>query len=214
MPSVLTTTKWFRSHRLAVRTLPSQGGNRGSSPRGSAIFSKQGFTPPDLVIKAKCKPDLPVTAEKRYHYAMEIALENRPSLLRRMAAILYDGMLLIALWMAASGLWIGLQGGQATAAGDGLFRVYLLAVAYAFFVGFWVIGGRTLGMQAWRLELIDVAGQRVGTRAATHRFVTSLLSWALLGAGFFWALIDREGLTWHDRLSKTRLYLAPKPTRG
>ena len=142
---------------------------------------------------------------------MVMPVENRPSLLRRLAAVLYDGLLLIALWMGASMLWVAFQGGGAASAGDGLYRVYLLAVAYAFFVSFWVIGGRTLGMQAWRLRLIDANGERLSTRAASHRFVMALLSWLLLGAGFLWALIDREGLTWHDRLSKSYLYLEPKP---
>ena len=141
---------------------------------------------------------------------MSLPEQNRPSLLRRLAAILYDGMLLIALWMGAGALWIGFHGGQAAAPGDGAFRVYLLAVAWAFFVGFWVWGGRTLGMQAWRLRLVDSEGNRVSVRAASHRFVTAILSWLPLGLGFFWALFDRDGLAWHDRLSKTYLSLDPK----
>ena len=136
--------------------------------------------------------------------------ENRPSLLRRLAAVLYDGLLLIALWMGAGAVWIGFQGGEAAAAGDGPFRLYLLAIAYAFFTGFWVWGGRTLGMQAWGLRLVDAEGRRVGLPAATHRFVTALLSWLPAGLGFIWALFDRERLTWHDRLSKTYLRFEPR----
>jgi len=30
------------------------------------------------------------------------------------------------------------------------------------------------------------------------------------GLGFLWAMIDRQGLTWHDRLSQTYLMLEPK----
>ena len=141
---------------------------------------------------------------------MNLPPDNRPSLLRRLSAVLYDGMLLIALWMGAGALWIGFHGGNAAPAGDGAFRLYLLLVAYAFFAGFWVWGGRTLGMQAWRMRLVDADGERITMRAATHRFVTSILSWLPAGAGFLWALVDREGLTWHDRLSKTYLYLEPK----
>jgi uncharacterized RDD family membrane protein YckC len=137
---------------------------------------------------------------------MSIPIDNRPSLLRRLAAVLYDGLLLIALWMGASMLWVIWQDGTAV----GLYRIYLLGVAYAFFVGFWVIAGRTLGMQAWRLTLVNAESERLSASAASHRFVMALLSWILLGAGFLWALIDREGLTWHDRLSKTYLYLEPK----
>lgn len=139
-----------------------------------------------------------------------IPAENRPSLLRRLLAILYDGMLLIAIWMAASALWLAFSGGQAAAAGDALYRLYLLAVAYAFFVGFWRLAGRTLGMQAWRLHVIDANGKRISLLAATHRFVTAILSWLPLGGGFLWAMFDKDDLTWHDRLSKTYLYLEEK----
>jgi uncharacterized RDD family membrane protein YckC len=141
---------------------------------------------------------------------MPASLDPQPSLLRRLAAILYDGLLLIALWMGAGALWIAFQGGAAAPAGDGLFRLYLLAVAYAFFIGFWVWGGQTLGMRAWRLQLVDARGDRVTPRAASHRFVTALLSWLPAGIGFFWALFDRQGLTWHDRLSRTYLVLEPR----
>lgn len=135
---------------------------------------------------------------------------NRPSLLRRLLAILYDGMLLLALWMAASALWLAFTGGQAAAAGDALYRLYLLLVAYSFFAGFWCLAGRTLGMQAWRLRVIDANGQRIGVIAATHRFMTAIVSWLPFGGGFLWAMIDKDGLTWHDRLSKTYLYLEEK----
>ncbi|MEX0451785.1 RDD family protein [Spiribacter sp. 218] len=141
---------------------------------------------------------------------MDLPDENRPSLLRRLAAVLYDGMLLIALWMGAGAAWIALHGGNAAAPGDAFFRLYLLGVSFMFFVGFWVWGGRTLGLQAWRMRLIDANGQKVGLVGASNRFFAALLSWLPAGAGFLWALFDRQGLTWHDRLSRTYLYLDPK----
>jgi uncharacterized RDD family membrane protein YckC len=139
----------------------------------------------------------------------------RPSLLRRLAAVLYDGLLLIALWMAASALWLAVRDGEAVPAGEAWFRLYLLAIAWAFLVGFWVRGGRTLGMLAWRLRLVAAAdGGPVTLRQASARFFAALLSWLPAGAGYLWALVDRDGLTWHDRLSGTRLVLEPKPRRS
>jgi len=35
----------------------------------------------------------------------------------------------------------------------------------------------------------------------------------LFGAGFWWALVDRQRLTWHDRASGTRLLRAPRPVK-
>jgi hypothetical protein len=34
-----------------------------------------------------------------------------------------------------------------------------------------------------------------------------------LGAGFLWSLLDREKLTWHDRLSGSRLVVLKKPEK-
>lgn len=141
------------------------------------------------------------------------AVETRPTLMRRLAAALYDGLLLIALWMTASAVWLGFRGGEAVAAGDVGFRLYLLAVAWAFLVGFWLRGGRTLGMLAWRLRLVAADGSRVSLRQASARFFAAILSWLPAGGGFLWALIDRDGLTWHDRLSGTHLVLEPRRRR-
>lgn len=146
--------------------------------------------------------------------ASAMPAETRPSLLRRLAALLYDGLLLIALWMAASALWLAFRDGEAVSAGEAWFRLYLLAIAWAFLVGFWVRGGRTLGMLAWRLRLVAAGGGPVTLRQASARFFVALLSWLPAGAGYLWALVDREGLTWHDRLSGTRLVLEPKPRRS
>lgn len=137
----------------------------------------------------------------------------QPSLIRRLAAVLYDGLLLIALWMGASAVWLGVTGGTAVAAGDAAYRLYLLAIAWGFLVGFWLRAGRTLGMQAWRLRLRAADGGPVTLRQANARFFAALLSWLPAGAGFLWALVDREGLTWQDRLSGTRLVLEPKPRK-
>jgi uncharacterized RDD family membrane protein YckC len=94
-------------------------------------------------------------------------------------------------------------------------QLYLLLIAFAFFGWFWVHGGQTLGMRAWRLRLVSADGGPVSWKQAAIRFAAALLSWSCLGLGFFWALIDREKRAWHDRLSGTRLILLPKrPKRG
>ncbi|MGB5613384.1 MAG: RDD family protein, partial [Sedimenticolaceae bacterium] len=75
----------------------------------------------------------------------------------------------------------------------------------AFFSWFWTHGGQTLGMRAWRLKLLDSEGDPVTLKLSLIRLGAALLSALPLGLGYLWVLIDRDGLAWHDRLSRTRL---------
>lgn len=134
-------------------------------------------------------------------------------LLRRFAAMLYDALLLLALWFMATMPYIAIRGGESVEASGPLHAVYqftLLLVAYAFFVGFWRYRGRTLGMQSWGLQLQTPDGTLPSLGAATIRFFAAIVSWLPLGLGFFWQLWDAERLTWHDRLSKTRIVYYPR----
>jgi uncharacterized RDD family membrane protein YckC len=65
-------------------------------------------------------------------------------------------------------------------------------------------------MQSWGLRVALPDGQLLGYKSATLRFVTALVSWLPAGLGFLWQLWDKENLTWHDRLSGSRLTHYPK----
>ena len=45
---------------------------------------------------------------------------------------------------------------------------------------------------------------------AVTRRRAALVSLLALGLGFLWSLWDPERLTWHDRLSRTRIVYYPK----
>lgn len=133
------------------------------------------------------------------------------SLLRRIGAMLYDGLLLFAVLMLVGTPFVAVRGGEAVEPlTDPLFRLTLAATIYLFFVGFWMRAGRTLGMQSWRLQLETASGGKPTLGACTIRFFAALLSWAPAGLGFWWQLWDKERLTWHDRLSGTRIVHYPK----
>jgi uncharacterized RDD family membrane protein YckC len=129
---------------------------------------------------------------------------------RRLGAMLYDSLLVIALLFLATIPFVGVRGGEPVEPGDPVYQVVMIAVAWAFFVGFWARSGRTLGMQSWRLQLETSDGEKPGIGAATLRFFAAILSWLPIGLGFFWQLVDKDNLTWHDRLSGTRLRYYPK----
>lgn len=135
-----------------------------------------------------------------------------PTLLRRLAAISYDSLLLYGVLFLA-GLPLPLIPGdlRETWGVEFLVQSYLVFVCLLFFGWFWTHGGQTPGMRAWRLKVIGMHGSSVAWRPAVIRFFSAILSWAVLGLGFWLSLFDRDKLAWHDHLSRTRLILLPKP---
>jgi uncharacterized RDD family membrane protein YckC len=138
-----------------------------------------------------------------------------PGMLRRLGAIIYDWLLLAALWFATTAIFVAASGGLLASPDRPLLllnalRVALLLVTFLFFGYFWTRGGQTLGMRAWRLKLISTDGGPVSRVQAVRRFAAAFLSAVPCGLGFLWVLVDPEKLAWHDRLSDTRLVRLPK----
>lgn len=143
-------------------------------------------------------------------------------LFRRLGALIYDGLLVIALILTTAGVVnlfaprpeipadaerVSLENMQIIS-GPLLFSL-ILAVVFGFFAYFWVVHGRTLGMQAWRLRLQTPEGRNIDLLQAGMRFVFGFLSLLPGGLGFLWLWLDPLRLTWHDRLSGTRMVVLP-----
>jgi len=132
------------------------------------------------------------------------------SLPRRLGAMLYDSLLVLALMFLGTIPFIAMRHGEAVDPGTGTYQVALTGIAYLSFVGFWSGYGRTLGMQSWGLRIETADGGRPGLRQSSLRFACAILSLLPAGLGFWWQLVDRDGLSWHDRASSTRLRYYPK----
>ncbi len=96
-------------------------------------------------------------------------------LLRRLAALLYDTLLVVALLFIATFAALPFTEGEAItheSLGDMayLYQGWLLAVAFGYFGSCWVRGGQTLGMRAWRIRLVSASGSSPGWRSAVLRF--------------------------------------------
>jgi uncharacterized RDD family membrane protein YckC len=139
-----------------------------------------------------------------------------------MLALVYDMWPVIAMWMVASLLFtVGFTlSGHASRENIAPFSAlqwllwlvcWLITAGYALLS--WRRGGQTLGMRPWRLKVVAAdAVSAPELRALTIRFVVATFSLALAGLGFWWAWVDRERLTWHDRASGTRMVRLPKRT--
>ena len=133
------------------------------------------------------------------------------TLLRRFGAMLYDTLLVFALLFLVTIPFIAAHDGEPVRADNNLlYQLCIALVVFLFFTGFWSRSGRTLGIQSWGLQLETRDGNIPSFATASVRFFAAILSWLPAGLGFFWQLWDKEQLTWHDRLSGTRLRHYPK----
>ena len=133
----------------------------------------------------------------------------------RLFALLYDAFPVIALWFAVSAgftiayTFLGHHDAHQNIAPFSPLQWVLwlvcMAIAGAYGVISWRRGGQTLGMRPWRLRVVAADGGRPTWRASIVRFLVGALSLAAAGLGFWWAWIDRDRLTWHDRASGTRM---------
>ena len=109
------------------------------------------------------------------------------SLWIRLAALVYDSLVVAGIWILGTFAVLPLTGGVGVTAGMPWYRIYLFALAALFFVGFWCRAGQTLGMQAWRLRVRSRSGGRL---MITQGVVRLVVAWVTLGLGFLWCLID------------------------
>lgn len=139
---------------------------------------------------------------------------SAPGLLRRVGAIVYDSLLLLAVLFFATAIALPFNAGKAFTTGQIYYPIYLLGISFFFYGWFWRHGGQTLGMRAWKIKIHTLDGRPVGWNQAGLRFAAAMLSWGCFGMGFLWCLFDKSSLCWHDHLSKTRLSLANRENNG
>lgn len=128
---------------------------------------------------------------------------------RRVGSLVYElfPLAAIAFFGAASALLV--RGGEPVAPGDVVFRIYLLALWYGYFVLSWWRAGQTLGMRPWRLHVRDVSGARLSAGQANKRLWFAVLGLIPLAAGHLLALGPQQR-SWHDRMAGTQIFHAPK----
>lgn len=147
---------------------------------------------------------------------LDLSQAKKPSVLRRLGALLYDLVLLTGILMLANALVVipyeVITGHPVyeSALPLNLMRLYLLAVIALFYVYFWTHGGQTLGMRAWRIRVVTSDGRELGTGTALKRFLWSIVSFVPAGLGLWMSLFNRDGLALHDSRSSTRLVMTEK----
>jgi uncharacterized RDD family membrane protein YckC len=89
-------------------------------------------------------------------------------LARRLAAMLYDALLLLAIWIVTCLIWFPLNG---AAVSGPLLTAVLTIETLIFYAYSWRRKGETLGMRAWRIRVVNAAG--LTAVLATNQFTTT-----------------------------------------
>jgi uncharacterized RDD family membrane protein YckC len=126
---------------------------------------------------------------------------------RRLASMCYDSLLMLALLIFATSLILPLNQGHAYQPHHWLYRSYLFTLISLFYIGFWMYGGQTLGMRAWRIRVCSIAGHSLTLKQAFFRYLLAIPSILFVGIGFWWALLDSQGDTCYDRWSRSKVIL-------
>jgi len=135
--------------------------------------------------------------------------------LRRLGAMFYDLLLVIALMMVVTAAFLPLTGGEAITSErygswEYAYQVLLFVIVILFFGLFWTRRGQTLGMAAWRLRIEREDGSLLSWADVIKRLAAATVSLVLAFAGYLWIWVDRDKLAWPDRWTRTRVVVLPK----
>jgi uncharacterized RDD family membrane protein YckC len=142
--------------------------------------------------------------------ASDTATLKPAGLLVRLLAMFYDSLLLLSALLIATALALMVTGGTLSYHNP-FFRTFLFLICFSFYAWFWLHGGQTLGMRAWRLRLQRFDGRAITIWQALLRFMVAIPSLAIGGLGLLWMLVDKDGLAVHDRVSESTIVRLPKP---
>lgn len=151
----------------------------------------------------------PVSDDGGGRPASDVSDGLRPAgLLRRLAAMIYDGFIVVAV--LALSLFPFVMATNDFVQGPWV-RALLFLELYAFFAYFWISRGQTVGMLAWRLQILSNDGGPLTLGQATWRFVGAMAGLLCLGLGYLWILFDPARRSWSDLLSSSQVLYQPKP---
>ena len=117
---------------------------------------------------------------------------------RRLAALVYDLLAVIAIVMVVGLLCQLATGGRLIGTGAQVvipfwYRPLQALVVAAYFTVSWRYGGQTLGMRAWRIRLVRRDGAVVGCARGAMRVLVAALPTAALALAPAWGL---QGVLW------------------
>ena len=97
---------------------------------------------------------------------------------RRMAAFLYEGVLLFGVVFVAGYLYAAVTQQRHALQGQTGLQIFVFMVLALYFVIFWSRGGQTVAMRAWHVRLVTAEGAAVTPQRALARYMLAWLWFA------------------------------------
>jgi uncharacterized RDD family membrane protein YckC len=98
-----------------------------------------------------------------------------PGLARRLACLVYEGVLLFGVVMIAGYLYSSLTQQRHALVGQRGLQAFLFVVLGIYFVWFWSRGGQTVAMKAWHIRVVTQGGRPVSQARALARYFVAWL---------------------------------------
>jgi len=131
-----------------------------------------------------------------------------PSIARRLASMLYEGLVVFAILLAGFLFPEIVFAGFGIAVSAKLLWLHVIIVLMIYFVWCWLNGGQTLPMKTWKLRIVNANGSPLRPLQALLRYLAAWPSILLLGVGIFWAIFDKDKQFLHDRIAGSRIVAA------
>lgn len=135
----------------------------------------------------------------------------------RMIAVVFDLALATAAYAPfATAYWFLARSQPVLAPAPGTWKVavpyaVLFVIVALLYKILWISAGtESPGAQWTRLRVVSFDGEPASKRDLLRRMGWWIFGTAAVGLGHMWALVDEEGLTWHDLLSKTFVTIDPR----
>ena len=133
---------------------------------------------------------------------------KKVSLLRIVAATVYDSLLMLGVWFLVGSLALGVKfvlTGEVSSLNPIAGMSLVILSTWLYFAMFWIYGGKTLGMSSWKLRIVSQDGNQITIIQTIIRFLSNIFTISLAGIPLFLRRINENNKSLSDLLSKTSI---------
>ena len=133
---------------------------------------------------------------------------KKVSLLRIVAATVYESILMLGVWFLVGSLALGIKfvfTGEVSSLHPVTGMSIVILSTWLYFALFWIYGGKTLGMSSWKLRIVSQDGDQITLIQTIIRFLSNIITISLAGIPLFFRRINKNNRSLSDLLSKTSI---------